>query len=308
MLMISAVAWLTVAAASANVQDPLSEREKIEYLIDHIANLEDAAFIRNGEEHSAEDAADHLRTKWRNAGSRVKTAVQFIEQVASQSSLSGDPYLIRFADGRDVKSGEYLAEILAKLETPVQEITGEDSSAAEEPATPGEGMKFLEPLVGDWKGTISGEGKDGAPVTIEINWKATKVFDGRWIRIEFTSTEEVAPAPGKWVEWEGLFTENAETGEIETIWMTPRLRVVAGESRFLDGRMIFFEKGRWDDAGRVLTLIAHKQNAADETPIEVKSTFTIAEDGQSFTVVDEEKQPDGSWMTSSTFRLQKVDS
>jgi len=302
-LLLAAIALCLFAQGPAQ-ESPLTEKQKIEALIAHVANLENATFIRNGEEYPPADAADHMRTKLDYAGSRVKTALQFIEHIASKSSMSGEPYLIRFDDGREVESGPYLTGVLRHLEKPAEEPVETAAQPTEENRAAAEiAMRHFEPLMGDWEGTITGEGPDGTPVTIPINWKTTKVFDGRWIRFEFTSKEEIVP--GRFVEWEGLFTANPDTGEIESVWMTPQLRLTADDTRFLDGRRIFFEKGRWDDAGRVLTLIAHKQNAPDQPIVEVKSTFTIAEDGQSFTVVDEEKQPDGSWKTSGTFRLER---
>ncbi len=95
---------------------PATEREKIEALIRHIENLKDAVFIRNGREYDARTAASFLRAKWRANDAEVKSARDFIEKVASASSTTGKPYLIRFKDGREVKSGEYLLAELRKLE------------------------------------------------------------------------------------------------------------------------------------------------------------------------------------------------
>jgi len=95
----------------------LTEREKIAALIEHVEQLENAVFIRNGVEHDADDAADHMRMKLRYAGNRVKTAEQFIERIASESSTTGKPYHIRLADGTTHKSGEYLRQVLERLET-----------------------------------------------------------------------------------------------------------------------------------------------------------------------------------------------
>jgi len=95
---------------------PTTEREKIEALIRHIENLKDAVFIRNGREYDAKTAASFLRAKWRANDAEVKSARDFIEKVASVSSTTGKPYLIRFKDGREVKSGEYLLAELRKLE------------------------------------------------------------------------------------------------------------------------------------------------------------------------------------------------
>lgn len=92
-----------VSLAHAGDLAPLKS-QKIDYLINAIATLGDAKFIRNGTAFDARTAADHLRLKLKNAGSRVRTAEDFIRYCASVSSVSGTPYQIRFADGRVVTS------------------------------------------------------------------------------------------------------------------------------------------------------------------------------------------------------------
>ncbi|OPX99307.1 MAG: hypothetical protein A4E60_02826 [Syntrophorhabdus sp. PtaB.Bin047] len=82
----------------------LSEAARIQYLIASVEALEGAKFIRNGSEHDARAAADHLRLKLKVAGNKVKTAEDFIKYCASRSSMTGEPYLIRFADGTTVRS------------------------------------------------------------------------------------------------------------------------------------------------------------------------------------------------------------
>jgi hypothetical protein len=95
---------------------PQSEAQKIEALVQAVANLEGAVFIRNGSEYTAKAAADHLRLKWRNAGKRVKTAPDFIRYCASESSLSGKPYEIRLQDGSTVLSRDWLWTELKRME------------------------------------------------------------------------------------------------------------------------------------------------------------------------------------------------
>ena len=94
----------------------LTEEQKIGMLIDYIKNLKDVVFIRNGDEHTAEEAAEHLRSKRKKAGSKIKTAVEFIVHIASKSSMSGKPYMIKFKDGRIVTSQELLVEELKRIE------------------------------------------------------------------------------------------------------------------------------------------------------------------------------------------------
>jgi hypothetical protein len=101
-----------VAFAHAGALAPV-ESQKIEYLIAAIETLNDVQFVRNGTAYSAKAAADHLRLKLENAGSRVRSAEDFIRYCASVSSVSGTPYQIRFSGGRVVMSEAYLREKLS---------------------------------------------------------------------------------------------------------------------------------------------------------------------------------------------------
>ena len=80
-----------------------------------MGQLTDATFLRNGRSYPASSAAGFLREKWRSRRSEVRSAEDFIERVASFSSTTGKPYLIRFANGREVSSAEYLRAELAEL-------------------------------------------------------------------------------------------------------------------------------------------------------------------------------------------------
>jgi hypothetical protein len=113
---ILAVLVLAIAAhAQAADLTPLEAR-KIEYLIATIETLPNAQFIRNGTAYNAKSAADHLRLKLRQAGSRVVTALDFIRLCASVSSVSGLPYQIRFADGHTITSEAFLRQKLYEFE------------------------------------------------------------------------------------------------------------------------------------------------------------------------------------------------
>jgi Family of unknown function (DUF5329) len=108
----------TVATAPLAAQSmPPGERQKIEILIKQVGNLRDVTFIRNGSSYSAASAATFLRRKWEANDSRVKTAREFIDKVASFSGTSGKPYLIRFKNGEEIKSQDFLLAELGKLLT-----------------------------------------------------------------------------------------------------------------------------------------------------------------------------------------------
>lgn len=96
------------------------EQKKIEFLICSIENLKGAIFIRNGSEHNGKAAAEHLRMKLKAAGSRVKTADDFIRLCASQSYITGKPYMIRLSNGKTIKSEEYFREKLKEYYSTVK--------------------------------------------------------------------------------------------------------------------------------------------------------------------------------------------
>lgn len=99
---------------------PMPEAQKIEALIQAVAALQGAVFIRNGSEHTATEAAEHLHLKWRNAGKRVQTAPEFIQYCATSSSMSGRPYRIRYKDGREATSADFLWTELKKLDPSIK--------------------------------------------------------------------------------------------------------------------------------------------------------------------------------------------
>jgi|GEM_PF-1209105 len=102
-------------AAPATAPAQFTEPEKIERLIQYVAGRKDAVFIRNGAEHTCAEAAEHMRGKLRSAGAGIKTARDFIEQAASRSSLTGQPYRVRIG-GREVAARDLLLEELGRIE------------------------------------------------------------------------------------------------------------------------------------------------------------------------------------------------
>ncbi len=92
------------------------EAARIERLIQYIAAQRQLKFVRNGTAYSCTEAARFLRGKFDKMGEHVSTAAQFIEQIASHSSTSGQAYLIRFADGRTVTAAQFLGDELGRMD------------------------------------------------------------------------------------------------------------------------------------------------------------------------------------------------
>lgn len=98
------------------------EEKKIDYLIERVSQVK-GTFVRNGSDHSPLEARDHLRYKlnramnsWFAPDKEEWTAVMFIEKIASKSSISGKPYLIRLEDGTTIPAADWLTARLKEYE------------------------------------------------------------------------------------------------------------------------------------------------------------------------------------------------
>lgn len=107
---------MLLAPAAALAAPNAAEKARIERLIAYVEAQAAIRFVRNGTAYSAKDAAKFLRGKYDKMGEHVSTAQQFIEQIGSRSSTSGEPYLIRFADGRQVPAARFLGDELARMD------------------------------------------------------------------------------------------------------------------------------------------------------------------------------------------------
>lgn len=129
--------WAELEVHSSSAE-PLS---RIERLLDRIAEA-DVKFVREGQQYTGREAADHLRRKLAAAGSRIENVEDFIEKIASRSSTTGKPYHIKLADGTMVEAQQWLEEQLKRMaeepqpnaETPADSPKQERQST-DEPAT-----------------------------------------------------------------------------------------------------------------------------------------------------------------------------
>ncbi len=104
---------LVVLLISSNAfAAPLTEQQKIDTLLKAF-DTPGITFVRNGAEHDGAWAKKHLTDKLKSAKTKVTTADAFITDIASTSSHSGKPYLVKTKDGKTVESAVWLR---AKLE------------------------------------------------------------------------------------------------------------------------------------------------------------------------------------------------
>lgn len=90
-----------------------SEEAAIQHLIGYMRST-NTVYFRDGETHTAGENADYVAMKYRYVRNNVRTAEQFIEYVASGSSLTGMPYKYREVDGREANVENLLRAELAR--------------------------------------------------------------------------------------------------------------------------------------------------------------------------------------------------
>ena len=107
---------VTMLALSVHATPPPHELSRIERLIRFVESQKDMKFIRNGSEYTCAEAAKFMRGKLEAMGGDVVTARDFIERIATKSSMSGKAYQVKLADGRMVPSAQFLTEELKRIE------------------------------------------------------------------------------------------------------------------------------------------------------------------------------------------------
>ena len=86
---------------------------EIDFLLESIGNS-GCTFIRNGKQHEASAAEDHLRMKYRRGKRYASSTEEFIERLASKSSMSKKLYYIECEGDDKTPSGDWLRERLAE--------------------------------------------------------------------------------------------------------------------------------------------------------------------------------------------------
>jgi hypothetical protein len=109
------LACLFIAKGAAAPLAPAASAE-IDALMSRLA-APACEFNRNGTWHTAAAAKSHLMRKLKYLEDRgaVQSTEQFIELAASNSSLSGQPYLVRCGNDAPVQSGTWLRSQLQDI-------------------------------------------------------------------------------------------------------------------------------------------------------------------------------------------------
>jgi len=103
-LLLSCLVVPTVTAAPS-----APARAEIDALLSRL-QFSSCEFNRNGSWHTAAEAKAHLLGKldYLEGRNAIQSTEQFIEQAASRSSMSGQPYLVKCPNAVPVQSGPWL--------------------------------------------------------------------------------------------------------------------------------------------------------------------------------------------------------
>ena len=108
--------WMIFAICLGSVYIfAMTDQEKIQYLIDQVGKS-NMTFIRNGNEHSPSRAKSHLELKLSKSNGSCSVE-DFINKIASKSSITGEPYYIKYPDGRMIKAADWFREKLKNIES-----------------------------------------------------------------------------------------------------------------------------------------------------------------------------------------------
>lgn len=110
-----ALGWFLLGQCStAHAAPPAIAATEINYLLDFV-DRSGCKFYRNGSWYDSHRAQSHLRVKYDYlvARDRIKSAEDFIDQAATQSSVSGEAYQIRCEAGPTVPSNRWLRTALS---------------------------------------------------------------------------------------------------------------------------------------------------------------------------------------------------
>ena len=110
---LAVLALLFTHAGTASADPDAVAQAEIDHLLNFVA-ASSCMFVRNGSVHPGPEARDHLLDKFNYAKTRISTADEFVLNIATKSSLSGDPYLVRCGKS-DAPAGAWLATELRRF-------------------------------------------------------------------------------------------------------------------------------------------------------------------------------------------------
>lgn len=108
--------FFSILSAAVTAAPPETTKAEVNHLFTYLKSS-NCKFNRNGSWYSAEEAADHLRTKYDYLVKQdlITTTESFIERGASVSSMSGKPYQVQCGDSEPIESAKWFMVELSRF-------------------------------------------------------------------------------------------------------------------------------------------------------------------------------------------------
>ena len=101
------VAMIAAYAAPLHADPSPAAQVEIDHLLEFVA-ASPCTFIRNGASYPAAEARDHLAGKLKFARSRISTTEEFVLNLATESSMSHEPYKVKCGT-KEMPAGVWLS-------------------------------------------------------------------------------------------------------------------------------------------------------------------------------------------------------
>ncbi|NOY15475.1 MAG: DUF5329 domain-containing protein [Gammaproteobacteria bacterium] len=92
-------------AVAADV--PPEQKPEVAHLLDFVRQS-GCLLIRNGSEHSGEEAVSHIQKKYDYFKDDITSTEAFVEYSATKSTMSGKDYTIRCPDKNEIRTQDWL--------------------------------------------------------------------------------------------------------------------------------------------------------------------------------------------------------
>jgi hypothetical protein len=112
--LIIAVIAIVLAATMVLAEDTRPREntdETIVYLLAFVAKS-DCTFIRNGQSYAGKQASAHMQEKRRYFKDQIVTPEDFIRLAATKSLQTGQLYMVRMKEGKELRCDEWLKKVL----------------------------------------------------------------------------------------------------------------------------------------------------------------------------------------------------
>jgi len=123
---------LPLVMVLAEETEPEENLEKtIIYLLECVSKS-DCTFIRNGTPYNGKQASVHIRRKYQYFKKEIRTPEDFIRLAATKSLQTGQPYMVKTKEGKELRCDEWMKRALeeyrkAKKDKKEQKDSGQQS-------------------------------------------------------------------------------------------------------------------------------------------------------------------------------------